>query len=475
MRDFSRGIYSNISSFIAPQNSVKHAINFIFDDEYGAARVRLGSTIIGSQLVAENNNILGMHNFRDRNGSNHALLAAVNAVGDATSVIYNVTSGAALRTGGTANAVYRFETFLDEVVFVNGTDTPQAWAGTGTFAASTNLGTANMQATSIDIINYKDRLWTLTAQGILYGSSIPAASAYNTISWSSGNKTIAIDPDATSYTGAGIGLARVSGLLLIFKERALYTFNGSATQADFLYDVGCSSVRSIATGGGQVFFFNANGVWMTRGSEPVRISRPVQAYIDNMSSSNYASVSGFCNGKYYWASIGDVTIGLVTYSNVVLKYSISTQEWAVLSYATRPTAFSQYINGTSVTVAYGDTTARVYTIDSGTTDNSTAIEFELLSHEKDFGDRGLLKDLHDKLMVYSRDSSDIEVAIRVDGQEFKTVGHFLKQVDEIPLGQYVLSGNFFEIRFIGSTSGASPVIMGYEFPSISSSGFTLQE
>ena len=214
---------------------------------------------------------------------------------------------------------------------------------------------------------------------------------------------------------------------------------------------------------------------MTRGSEPVRISRPVQAYIDNMSSSNYASVSGFCNGKYYWASIGDVTIGLVTYSNVVLKYSISTQEWAVLSYATRPTAFSQYINGTSVTVAYGDTTARVYTIDSGTTDNSTAIEFELLSHEKDFGDRGLLKDLHDKLMVYSRDSSDIEVAIRVDGQEFKTVGHFLKQVDEIPLGQYVLSGNFFEIRFIGSTSGASPVIMGYEFPSISSSGFTLQE
>ena len=475
VREFSKGVYSNVNPFLAPQNSVRHAINFIFDDEYGAAKVRLGSTIIGSQLVAENNSILGMHNFRDRDGSNHALLAAVNVAGDATSTIFNVATGGSVHTGNTAGAVHRFETFLDSVVFVNGTNTPLAWNGSGNFAASTALGTASMQSSSVDIINYKDRLWTLTAGGILYGSSIPAASAYNTISWTSGNKTVAIDPDSTSYTGAGIGLARVSGLLLIFKERALYSFNGSATQADFLYNVGCSSVRSIATGGGSVFFFNPDGIWQTRGSEPVRISRPVQAYIDGMSSSNYASVAGHANGKYYWCSIGDVTIGLVTYTNVVLRYSISTQEWAVLSYANRPTAFSQYINGTAVTVAYGDSTARAYTLDSGTTDNGTAIEFEIISHEKDFGDRALLKDLHDKLIVYTKDSSDIEVSIRSDGQEFVTVGHVLRQVDELPLSPYVLSGNFFDVRFVGSTSGASPILYGYEFPGIGSSGKTIAE
>lgn len=475
VRDFSKGVYSNVNPFLAPQNSVKHAINFIFDDEYGAAKVRLGSTIIGSQLVGESNSILGMHNFRDRNGSNHALLAAVNIGGDATSSIFNVATGASIRTGNLANAIHRFETYLDSVIFVNGTDVPLAWDGTGSFAASTALNTASMQAGSIDIINYKDRLWTLTAGGVLYGSSIPASPNFNSISWTSGNKTIAIDPDSTSYTGAGIGLARVSGLLLIFKERALYTFSGSATQADFLYNVGCSSVRSIATGAGSVFFFNPDGVWVTKGSEPVRISRPVQAYVDGMSSSNYSSVAGHANGKYYWCSIGDVTIGLVTYSNVVLRYSISTQEWAVLSYATRPTAFSQYINGTAVTISYGDTTARCYTLDSGTTDNSTAIEFEIISHEQDFGDRAFLKDLHDKLIVYTKDSSDIEVSIRADGREFVTVGHALKQVDELPLSPYVLSGNFFDVRFVGNTSGASPIIYGYEFPNIGSSGKTTTE
>src|SRR3990167_11297515 len=474
MRDFSKGIYSDVSSFIAPQNSVAHSINFVFDEIYGAAKVRKGGVLENAQLVGESNNILGMHNFRDRDGSNHALLAAVNIVGDATSSIFNVATGSAVRTGNTAGAVHRFETFLDAVVYQNGTDAPLAWTGTGSFTSNTNLDTANMP-TGIDVLGYKDRLWVLQANGTLRGSSIPAASAYNTISWtSSGIKTIIVDPDQTAYAGAAVGLAKISGLLIILKERAMYTYNGSATQADFLWNIGCSSVRSIATGGGNCFFFNPDGIYMTRGSEPIRISRPVQQFIDNMDSANYASVAGHANNRYYWCSIGNITVVLVTYNNVVLRYNIQMQEWAVLSYAQRPTCFSQYINSTAVTVAYGDNTARCYTIDSGGTDNGTAVEFEFISHELDFGDRGLLKDLHGKIMVYSKESTDMEIQIRVDGKEFITVGHALSNVAEIQLTE-TLTGHFFEVRILGSTSNAQPIIYGFSFPNISTSGYTALE
>lgn len=469
-RDFSKGVFSDVSSFIAPKNSVRHAINFVFDEEYGAAKVRKGSTIVGSQLVGENNSILGLFNFRDRDSSNHALIAAVNIIADGSANIYNVATGSALATGLTAGATYRFEEFLDTVVFQNGTDTPLGFNGTGTFTASTALATASMPI-GIDIINYKDRLWVLQASGTLLGSSIPSSPSFNSISWSSGNKTIPIDPDSTSYTGAGIGLARVSGLLLIFKERALYSFNGSATQADFLYDVGCSSVRSISTGAGSVFFFNADGIWVTRGSEPVRISRPVQAYINGMSSSNYSSVSGFANGQYYWCSIGDVTIGSNTYTNVVLRYSIATQEWAVLSYATRPTVFSRYIDSTAVKVAYGDTTARVYEIDTGNTDNGTAVEYEVISHSLEFGALGLLKDINSNLMVYTKNSTDMEVQVNLDDTDFVTVGHALKNVEELPLTQEALVCNSAEIRIVGSSSGTQPVLKGFELTSVDTTGF----
>ena len=460
--DFSRGVINTINTFIAPPNSVRHAINFVFDEEYGSAKVRRGSTIVGAQLTS-NNNVLGMHNHRDRDGGAHALLAGVNGT------IYNVATGSALRGGMSANATMQFETYLDETVVQNGTDAPLAFTGTGSFGVSTTLDTANMPI-GVDVLNFKDRLWVLQASGILRGSSIPQSPSYNTISWTSGNKTIPIDPDASSYTGSGIGLARAGGLLLIFKERAMYTYNGSATQADFLYDVGCSSVRSIGSGGGYVFFFNSDGIWRTVGERPQRISRPVQAYIDGMSSANLSSVAGHANGQYYWCSIGDVTIGLTTYTNVVLRYSIATEEWAVLSYANRPTAFSQYINGTAVTVAYGETTARVLTIDSGTTDNETAIECELLSHPFIFGSRGLMKDVHDKFLAYTQNSSDLEIQFRVNRGDFVTVGHAMKQIEEVPIMAGTF-GNILEVRFIGSSIGTQTIIDGFEMPRVSTTGY----
>jgi len=190
----------------------------------------------------------------------------------------------------------------------------------------------------------------------------------------------------------------------------------------------------------------------------------VQAYLEGMSSSNYASVASHANGKYLWVSIGDVTIDLTTYNNVVLRYSLATQEWAVLSFPNRLTAFSMYIDGTAIKTAYGDSTARVYTHE-GTTDNSTAIPFELITHEQEFGSLGTQKDVHGKVMVYSKNSTDMEIQISVDEGDFETIGVAKKVVEDIPINTPLI-GNTFALRVIGSSTGEPPIFKGYEFPSV---------
>lgn len=474
-RDFSRGVYTNVNSPIVYPNSVKHSINFVYDEDYGNAKLRKGMTIVGSQLVGADNDILALFNFRDRNGSNHALLSAVNVAGDGSVSIFNTATGDTLYTSLTADAPVRFEEYLDEVAFQNGTTSPASWQGTGSFGTTGgNLDIANMPI-GVDIINFKDRMCVLTAGGVLKRSSIPTSPNFSSISWTSGNDSIPVDPDSTSYTGAGIGLAKVSGLLLIFKERALYSFNGNATQTDFLFNVGCSSVRSIATGGGFCFFFNPDGIWMTNGGAPVRISRPVHQYIENMSTANYSKVAGGANGKYYWCSIGNVTIGLTTYNNITLRYTIGTQEWAVLSTPNQLTCFSSYVNGTAVEMVTGDASARVYRLDTGNTDNGTAIEFELISQDLEFGSRGVIKDLHSQVMVYSEESPGIGIQIRVDKKNWISVEQeAVKEIEDISI-QEDLVGNVFEFRCFGSSSGEQFTFKGFEFPKATLESYTTNE
>src|SRR4051812_24685130 len=92
LQDFSRGQINNVNRNVVPANSVDLGMNLDFDEEIGSAVSRLGTGIVGAQLVASMT-ILGLHNFRDTVGTNHKVLAAVNAAGGATSVVYQVIAG----------------------------------------------------------------------------------------------------------------------------------------------------------------------------------------------------------------------------------------------------------------------------------------------------------------------------------------------------------------------------------------------
>ena len=184
-----------------------------------------------------------------------------------------------------------------------------------------------------------------------------------------------------------------------------------------------------------------------------------------MASANYDSVAGFATGRHRWYSIGNTTVEGTTYNNVVLRYTTDTRQWAVLSYVNRPMAFARYINGTAVTIAYGDTTARVYTLDSGLTDNGTVITYELMTHDLEFGSRGVLKKVYDKLMVYTESAPEAIVQIRVDRGDWITLGTVKETVEQLSINE-VLFGHIFQLRVVGASSTVAMRLKGFEFPSV---------
>lgn len=467
-QDVSSGVITNINSKIAPPNSVKNAVNFVFDDEYGSAVVRKGCIILGSQLVGESNTINGLYQFIDSEaGANSKLLAAVNEAGDLSASIYYYNGAAWIQSlvGDSPNLKTRFVTFLDAVARLNGSNSVKSWSGSGAWTATGGpLDVGNFPEGKYASV-YKDQVCVAGVAGSpdsIFISSVPNAGA---ISWTTDNREIVVNPEDNSNV---TGLGEIANLLIIFKDRSMYRWNNRSIEADEVTSVGCSSQESIAVGAGLMFFFNAKGIWVTMGDQPVRISRPVQKWIDGMSASFYDDVAGYCDNMHYFCSIGDCTIDDKTYSNVVLRYTIDTKEWTVYSYANQFRVFTLFIDSGTEKIVGGDTTARVLQIESSSlTDNGTDISFELETQELDFGSRGIFKEITERIMLYGENTNNVTLSVNLvnpESRKTQTIGSATKNIVGFPLS---LRANLFSFSITGVSSTARYIFRGIELPSVS--------
>jgi len=543
--DFSGGILKDVSMFKMPEEVVPHAINFVFDEEIGSAKLRKGTAMVGSQIINDKA-VLGLTNLRRRGDTKHVLLATLS---DGTNNdIYNVVTGAKITgwTDDTKDIKTRFCQFLDSVVRVNGTDSAESYNGTTVITTGGVFDLANMPKGDF-VLNYKDRVHVLTDAGLLYSSSIPRffldydaqssnfteddtltggtsgatgiirndtdAGAAGTleltgvsgtfqdnetitdpsggsadvkgagtfkINWLNGSISTAIDPD-NGDKGKATGLGKIGGLMLIFFERAMYSWNSVSTEADELVGIGCSSSESIAVdkNSGLLFFANKDGAFITRGGYPQKISRFVQPYFDNMASSNYQHIAGGCDGQHYFCSLGDVTIDKKTVENVVVRYTIQSQEWAVLSYPTQPRVFSSYISGTDVKLVYGDDDGNVIEIDSSDeNDNYAAVTDVPINYELDMNDiwqplLGIKKSIQNKIVVLSEDSSGAKFLFRVDSideENWKPVGEIKKNI-HIFKQFNIKKFHYLRFRIQGRSTCGRLLIRGIEIPSILLHGY----
>lgn len=473
-KDYSGGVVTNVNENLVPQNSVKLGINVDFDEELGSAVTRLGTGIVGSQMVA-GNTVLGLHDFRDSDGSSHALLATINASGDATSVVYKVGTGT-IRTGLTADTKMRFVTFLDSVLMLNGADAEASYDGSSVITTGGAFDLANIPGNNTCnlAIEWLDRVYVAgdtSNPDRLYYSSTPTSGA---VSWTSGNGFIDVEPEDGGGTIKGLG--KVPGYLLIFKERSLKRWNFDSAFPETLIEQGTPSHESIINSGGVCAFFSASsrgtrGFYITNGGRPVPIShdraKNIKKWIDAIPRSYETQISGWGTPRFFMWSIGDVTVDGVNYTNVVLRWNKILDQWSIRTYPTEFHVFSSYVDasGNNVIVA-GDDDGTVVELDKDDTYtdyNGNPIHFEIRHHEEDFG-YNQQKELTERIVVSSKNMDDARVEIYADGKQVNS-GKLDKRISDIQLSKAIKANNL-EIGIKGTVSGARGVLKEVEYPNV---------
>ena len=473
-RDLSNGIIQKVDNLLVPRNSVPFAINLLFSETLGRAVVREGTALIGAQ-IANGKNILGIHQFILSSGTKYFLTVVDGA---SNSALYRLvtTTWTSESVAGAKAVKHRFLTYLDTCMVLDGTNQTSSADGNTWVTTAGNLDIGNCPAGNL-AIEWHDRVYVAGVTSYLdrlYYSSIPTTGE---ISWTSGNGYIDIEP----YEGQGaiVGLGKVPGYILIFKERALKRWNGSSTFPDDLSTIGASSQESIVIGKRTCFFFSASGkksigFYETNGESTIKISRPIQTIIEAISSSTYSSIAGYSDGEIVMWNIGDIAYDGITYSNVVALYHIDSKTWSLLSFPTEFKVFCQYIDGTTLKIAAGNDDGEIIEIFTGEKDNITGslnipIQFAIQYHPQEFGSRGRIKEIV-KIVPYVNEGLSCKLAVRVDQETgFHEKGSVTDPFEnEITIDE---QGHLFEWRMAGAGLGGLTEIIGFDVlsPDISES------
>lgn len=360
-----------VDEYLVPAGAVSYAVNVHFD-KIGAVTVRKGMTAIGSQ-IASSHNISGLFQFLDTGtGTNSQLVAVCN-----TALYYNASgTWTSKRSGLTADRKARFTNFVDLLFMVNGVDAMATWDGNASNSFSTSTQVTSAPATYY-IDNFRSRVWaakTDSNPSRLYYSGIADAS-YN-ISWTSDDSGYI---DIAPLDGEDItGIKKWQTALYVFKKSSVYkVFSINETQPDPVISIGTHSQESISVAKDGMYWHNPSGIYQMQGGSPQEISRPVYDIIQAIPASYYDDVSSWIDDDHVYFSIGDVSVNGTSINNCVLRWTISTKIWTVYSYASEIVIGASYNNGTNIVQVVGDNNGYVHTLNSGTTDNGTAINYEM--------------------------------------------------------------------------------------------------
>lgn len=437
LRDYQNGMNSSVCNALLPSNYLRQLNNCYTDESAGNhtgnIRSNPGYTIIGS-AIESGKDILGLTNFYH---STPRLIATVNNAGDTNALTYYWTGAAWAEVGAvpvtwTANAKMRFAYFLDLVFAANGVDSIQTWDGD----TATSWGTTQAVSAPVGnlITNFGDRMiisGNSTFPDRLYYSSFPAT-ADGSITWSV-NNWVGVDHTTNEEITA---LEENGSNLLAFKRRKMFAWNGyQIGRVDGLTNVGAISQEVVQTINGITFFFgercNSGSIFIYTGSYPQPISGGIKDWIDAIDTANYSSFGSWQDDENYYLSVGDVTKGGVTYSNLCFRYNIAHQSWSTMTLPTKPLMGATRVDGSeNRTVVMGDDNGSVYTMNSGTTYNGSPINAYILTKELEFGSRRKRKTLS-QITAYSENPAGAVVRARKDGGKWEPIGTLTKKVQPI--------------------------------------------
>lgn len=443
-----------------PMDALLESLNFNFD-VIGKMTLRAGSTLLGNALSG---NILGLYNFRDSGAGTNNQLIVVNGT-----TVYYLVNGVwtAKRTVTTGNKA-RFSTLLDYVFMVNGVDATAIWDG----ASGNNfVTTGNASGAPIGkfIENFRARMWiagNATYPDRVYFSSLPSSVSTPIITWDTSVTTgqwIDISPsDGENITA----LHRTKAALLVFKNNHLYRiYSILQTDPDPQFNVGTYSQESVVETKNGVYFHHPTGFYRYDGNV-TEVSRPIIDIVNGISLVNYSKIAGYleADGDHVCWSVGDVTINGTTFTNLVVRYTISTQVWTHYSYPTQQLVGATYNDGTNLTIVVGDANGNVLTTNSGITDNGTELFFSIIHPFDDIdGFHSTIKILNTMFFMHSG-LTGANVNYRtpedISNNFTKPIGQI--QSNETGFGNLSVRGRKIQIRVSGTSKGQPISYEGFE-------------
>lgn len=471
---------ANVS--LTPANSVSLAVNFDFDVEIGSAVTRLGTALVGVQLVS-GKSILGLAQHIDNaNASNNKLFATLNASNDATSVIYDVVAGTTSQTGLTAAKKMRFLNMNNALLAINGADAERSYTQAGGWITTGGaFDLANMPGS-----NACNLCASFLARAYLAGDTANPSRLYysgvstgGAVSWTSGNGYV--DIDVNDGAGPITALGKVPGYLLIFKERSMTRWNFSSAFPESLIQIGTPVQEAVVMGGGLCAFYsasneNAKGFYITSGDRPVCISqdnnRPIKKWVDAIPTD--ANVAGWATDRGFAWSVGDLTVDGESYSNVVLKYNRLLNNWTVRTYPSEFKVFAPYLVSGVNTVVGGDDNGSIIRIDkTGTyTDapSATAIPWKIRQQHQTYG-TNTIKEISDNIIVRGKNIDGCVTRAIVDEQfdtpiDIDAPQSFSKRILKPFTLTKPISGTTIAIEASGETPGARSYVREIELPTV---------
>jgi hypothetical protein len=459
---------AQLNDTVTPENSLQVAVNMNFD-RVGAWQTRPGIATFGANAGGK---VISLGTLNRIDGTRRIFMQS------GTTISMWVGSWSAIRSGLSSQNKARFSQFLGYTWMVNGVtggDTVMTSAG-GAFS-TTYVPPTLPKGTYIQA-GFDGRVWVADAENdAVYFTDQVQFVAPATYSLTFNLATNFIQNFSPQDGETITGLCRVPRALLVFKQNHIYRIYGSFNADAYpAYNVGTFSQESIIQAKDGIYFHHSSGFYkFTYDSQPVEISRRVIDFVKAIPRTYYGDITGVWDGfdAVLWA-VGPVTVEGVTYSNCVMRYTISTQVWTIYDYPGVITAMVRYDSGTTIDSYFGFNAGNFGILDSGTTDFGAPIYFESIDRWRSFTEMYAKAKAISGINVYSENGG----GTRLEYQTEKSPANVWEYIDTVNSEYDALFPNAstkdfsnVRLRLVGNSSGTPVVFHGIEILSLQDKGF----
>ena len=407
----SEGINRNASSFLNREGEMVDIQNLI-STKIGILK-KTGDYELKNTQITASKNMLGGVDFVRASGT-HTHVVAID--GSSNAGIYIDVGGTWTSQSQSLtkdNKVrFAFSPVLDTLFAVNYADATRSYNGSS-WSTSTNV-TSCPKAKYV--YAFGDRIYVLNC---VVGSDSYPARAYrsstveSSLTWDTTNEWV-------SFYDVINGVGRNGTSMFVGCENSCWIW----TTEDVKYKAsghGCVSHDGIADYGDFTFFPASDGIYAYDGAKDLKISLPVQDFWDAIPTANLSDVQAKVLNHILYVYIGDVTVGGLALTNVVLAYNILQNSWFRLSLSENVEDMHLYTDSEGKKLFFGNDDGEVFELFSSETQN-TGVFTSYIETPWYYGSGPLIIDDYKELWGHGKQLSGLKAKYKVDDGGWQSIG-----------------------------------------------------